>query len=279
MAWFAQQIGAATPAAAQRELGRYLRAAGVVRTVDALCGPFGVRRFVLRFRARGGSVRVESIEAVPLQHGGGPPPQDPRGQRMAALERALTALHRNMSTGPAWDHGAIGVLRDAQGRSELIPTFQDDADVVILDNLPVPGPPGHPLESRHYLYELERHAVDIQQVLQQTHAQAMDWDTWEVTDEGMLVAHWQPEPEAPPTRTLRARCIVLGTYQPHHARWTWQTPQPLFEGPVCSTPQFPATLDAAMELGLLMTAKVGGRWLFSGTYDDHGSQLLVAVQR
>ncbi len=273
MSWFAQQTGGDTAAA--REQGRYLRAAGVARALDGLCGPFGVRRFVVRFRHRAGSVRVESIEAVPLQTGGGPPPADPRGTHLAALERALTALHRNMATGPRWDRGAIAVLRDAQGRTELIPAFEDDAEVVVLDDLRVPAGGGHPLESRDHQLDMERHAHDLGRVHQQTHATVMDWDWWEVDDSGQLVVHW----DGPPARMRSHPCTVLGTFEPRWSRWTWQTPTPLFPGPVWAAGHFPATLEAAMELGLLATARLRGQWLFVGSFGDDGAQLLVAVMR
>ena len=275
MGWFDKQVAGRDPATVTREHARYIRAAGVDKALGALSGPVGVRRYVVRFRAQGGAARVESIEAIPLVFGGGPPPPDPRGRNLQTLERALTALHRNMLTGPRWDRGVVAVLRDAQGEMEIIPTFEDDADQVQVDDLPVPGPPGHPLESREYQLDLERYAHDLGLVHQQTHATSMDWDWWEVEDDGTVIVHW----DGPPSRAVRHRGRVLGTFEPRRSRWTWQTPEPLFVGPACETNPFPATLDAAMELGLLMTARLGGRWLFAGGFDDHGGQLLVAVLR
>jgi hypothetical protein len=269
--------GRTTPEDAERlrEQGRYLRAAGVDRALDALSGPFGVRRFVLRFQHQGGRVRVGSLEAVPLGFGGGPPPADPGQQRLSRVERALDMLHRNMSTGPRWSRGAIAYLRDAQGHTEIVPVFDEDADVVSLDDLPVPGPPGHPLEAREHQLDLERYGEALSEVHAQTRALAMDWDWWEVEDAGGLCCHW----DGPPARERRHAGVVLGTWDPRPSRWTWRaTGGPLLAGPAYETSQFPATFDAAMELGLLTTARLGGRWLFVGEVDD-GVQLFVAVRR
>jgi len=129
------------------EHGRFLRAAGVGAALDALSGAFGVRRYVVRFGESDGRVRVSGVDTVALGCGGGPPPADPKGERIAKLEKALTALHRNMSTGPRWETGAIAVLRNAENVTDILPLFDEDAAEARLADLPNPGPPGHPLET------------------------------------------------------------------------------------------------------------------------------------
>ena len=255
-----------------RELGRYLRAARVDRALDGLAGPFGCRRFLVRFALRNGKVRVEVVEALPLAWGGGPPPVDSRGERRAELERCLTMLQRNMSTGPRWDRGAIAYLRDAQGRTEIIPTFDDDADVVVLDDLPAPGPPGHPLEAPAYGELLALHESRMQEVHLRSRQIAEDWDWWEVIDDRVLVLHF----EDPPAER-RLRCVTLATFEPARGRFTWRTDGALFGEEPFAPGTFAATLDASVELCLLATARVGGRWLLVQEVEDGAAQLLVAV--
>ena len=74
MGWFERQLEGRAPEDVEKEHGRYLRAAGVDRAIDALNGPYGVRRYIIRFGENEGRVRVSDIEAVPLSCGGGPPP-------------------------------------------------------------------------------------------------------------------------------------------------------------------------------------------------------------
>ena len=81
MSWFARQAQTSTPEKVTRDQGRYLRAAGVDRALDQWAGPYGVRRFVVRF-ADGGP--------VPATHQRDPhasiqePLREPRDQRCLA---------------------------------------------------------------------------------------------------------------------------------------------------------------------------------------------------
>lgn len=272
MGWFDRMREGRDPAEVLREQGRYLRAAKVDRALDQLAGPYGCRRFLVRFALRGLKVRLEGVEAVPLSWGGGPPPGDPRGERAAELERCLTMLHRNMSTGPRWDRGAIAYVRDALGRTEITPAFDDDADIVVVDDLPAAGPPGHPLEDPSLPHLLALHEARIAELHQRGRAVVDDWDWWEVIDDRSLVLHHE---EPPRSRALR--CVTLATFEPRHGRFTWRMDAPAFPEPPFQLGSFASTLDAAVELGLLCTARMNGRWLFMQPIDDHGAQLLVAV--
>jgi hypothetical protein len=272
MGWFDRMREGRDPAEVLREQGRYVRAARVDRALDLLAGPYGCRRFLVRFGARGLKVRLEGVEAVPLAWGGGPPPADPRGERGAELERCLTMLHRNMATGPRWERGAIAYVRDALGRTEITPAFDDDADVVVVDDLPAAGPPGHPLEDPSLPRLLALHEARIAELHQRGRAVVDDWDWWEVVDDRTLVLHY----ESPP-RSRSLRCVTLATFEPRHGRFTWRMEEAAFPEPPFALGSFASTLDAAVELGLLTTARMNGRWLFMHAVDDHGAQLLVAV--
>lgn len=275
MGWFDRQAQGLDPVSVAQEHGRYLRAAGVDTALEAIAGPYGCRRFVVRFHHRGGRVRLKGVEAVPLSWGGGPPPDDPRGTRFDKLVAALDRLHANMALGPTWDRGALAYLRDAEGRTEIIPTFDDDADAVYAADLPVPGPPGHPLEAPETRALLARAAPALGRVLSTTRGMVTDWDWWEIDDDVRLTLHW----DGPPERSLVHRCRVLATFEPERLRFQWRTPEPLGSALVFQSERFAATVDAAMELAMLATVEVGGAWLLAQPYDDRGSQLLAAVYR
>jgi hypothetical protein len=276
--WFERQCSGRDPGEVSKEHARYVRAAGVDRALDELAGPFGVRRFLVRFSLRGAAMRLDSVDAMPLNWGGGPPPEDPSGRVRARLEATLGRLHRNMATGPAWSRGAISYVRDAQGRTEVQLSFDDDADDTRLDALPLPGPPGHPLEDPGTEHMMRAWEGPMAEVQVRSAAVTPDWDEWEVIDDHTLVLYWGGGPEGPPpTDTRRARCRTLATYQPRWSRFTWRTGDPLFEDAVFSVEFFPATFDAAVELALVAAARLQARWLFVQPYDESGSVLMVAV--
>jgi hypothetical protein len=274
MGWFERQVGSRSPDDVSREHARYIRASRVVDALDRLAGPFGCRRFLVRFEYRGGSVQVTDLQAVPLGWGGGPPPHDDHGRLLGAVEKALQRLHANMAMGPAWNRGVLAYVRDANGVTEINPAFDDDSDAADLDSLPVPGPPGHPLEdpSTHDLFALRRR--DIQRVQATTRTKAADWDWWEVDDDGRLVLHYEQ-----PDRDRSLRCTVLATHETHVSRFTWRTDRPLGAAAVFQGTSFASTFEASMELGLLACAMLDAEWLFVQPYDDRGGQLLVAVYR
>jgi hypothetical protein len=271
MGWFERQLDGREPEAVEQEHARYLRAAGLDRAVHALSGHFGVRRYILRFGLNDGRVRITDVESVPLTCGGGPPPGDPTGERIDKLERALTALHRNMSTGPTWETGALGVLRNARGSTDILPLFDEDAAEAELAQLPNPGPPGHPLETPAYLAMLAANEAHLMDVHTETVRRSNSWDEWEISesdDQLLLVSG---------NGLSRHRCKTLGTFDPVRHRWEWQVAEPLFDEDAFVWPDFPADLDPIVELGYLTTARLGAVWLFIQTFDADGSVVLAAV--
>lgn len=274
MSWFGRQARGRSPAEVEREHARYLRASGLLSALDQLAGPYGCRRFAVRFEVRGGKVRLGVMEGVPLAWGGGPPPVDPSGRTTDALVTSLQRLYTNMALGPRWSRGIVAYVRDARGVTQILPAFDEDADAVHPSDLPVPGPPGHPLEDPDTLELFAMKRRDMQRVHTATRAKPADWDWWEIDDNDQLVLHYEgsrPDPVH--------RCVVLATHETRHSRFSWVTPQPVGSAAVFSAEPFASTLDASMELGLLATAVVQADWLLVQPYDDHDSQLLVAVFR
>jgi hypothetical protein len=278
LGWFARQAAGRNTDEVSREHARYLRAAGVDRAMDALAGPFGVRRFLVRFLVRGARVRVDSIGAIPLSFGGGPPPEDTTGRTRRQLEQSLGRLHTNMGAGPRWSRGAMAYLRDASGRTDLVASFDDDADGVSLDGLPRAQPPGHPLEAPETLHMLDSWEGPVEAVRHRSTTVVPDWDEWEIKDDRALELHWSAGPQgSPPARIRRLRCRTLATWHPRWSRFTWHTGDPLFPESVFAADAFPSTMDAAMELTMVATARLGAAWLTVLQLDDAGTVLLVAV--
>ena len=138
MGWFDRQLDGREPEALDDELGRLVRAAGVDRCLHTVCGPYGIRRFVIRFEVKGDRVVLTDLETHPLPQGGGPP--DPRGaeEGIQPLEAAINRLYINMVGNMPWSRGAVAVLRDALDAFEILPLFDDDADAAVLADLGVP---------------------------------------------------------------------------------------------------------------------------------------------
>ncbi len=278
MGWFERHAAGRDPREVSREQGRYVRAAGVDRALEALAGPYGVRRFLVRFAVRGARVRVTALEAIPLSWGGGPPPADPSAQLRSRLEQALGRLHTNMASGPRWSRGAASFLRDARGGASLRLVFDEDADEARLDDLPMPPKPGHPLEApetRDLFAAWEHGMVAIHQ---RSARFPQDHAAWEIEGD-WLTLHYGGDPDEgeQPTRTERRRCQVLATYSPKAGELTWQC-APLFEEAVFSRKSFPSTFDAAMQVGLLAAARIGADLLLALSTDERGTVLTVAVR-
>lgn len=271
MTWFDRQLNGRSPEEVELEHGRFLRAAGVGRALDALSGTFGVRRYVVRFGESGGQVRVSELETVALSCGGGPPAPDPTGERIAQLEKALTSLHRNMSTGPRWETGAIAVLRNSEGGTDLLPLFDEDAAESRLEDLPNPGPPGHPLETPEYRRLLAEHEAQMAAVHGETARLGRTWSEWAVSeDDQNLELVFE-------SGVQRYKCRTLATFDPSKSWFEWEVEEPLFPNDVFSWAGFASDFDPAIELGMLATARLGAAWLFVQVFDPDGSVVLVAV--
>ncbi|MAY81225.1 MAG: hypothetical protein CL930_10630 [Deltaproteobacteria bacterium] len=271
MGWFERQLNGREPEEFEKELGRYLRAAGVDKAFQRLCGPYGVRRFVIRFEKQGEQTRLTELETHALPFGGGPP--DPRGaeEGIGALEIALDRLCRNMATGPEWTSGAVAVIRDAEDNIELLPLFDEDAANASLADLDVPGPPGHPLEGPEYKNRVASEEAGMAQIHAETSRRRGSWNGWSIGDDDrvLVLDHGNG--------VTRHKFQVLGTFHPDTGRYAWATNEPLFPDAVCEKESFSATLDAVMELGMLTTVRLGAQWLFLETYGEGDDIVLGAV--
>jgi hypothetical protein len=272
MSWF-ERHEARIPGDLIHEIARYIRAAGVDRALQEFSGAFGVRRFMIRFSFVGGRVTVNAIDSLPLQVGGGPPPADPTGSRKAKLEVALTRLYHNMYSSLEWSHGTLGYLRDADNQHSIVPFFDEDAQQALLTVLPSPEQ-GHPMEDPEYRRMLGSMEAQFMPVMARSQAISPEWDHWEI-DGGQLRLIFGSEDQ--PTDVMKRRCQVLATFSLRQRQWKWQVDEPLFSEKVFCWESFVLTFDAAMELGLLVTTRLGGDWLFVSEIADGDLTLFVSV--
>lgn len=271
MGWFERQLSGREPETLDDEIGRLVRAAGVDRCLHTVCGPYGVRRFVIRFELQGDRVMLTELETHPLPQGGGPP--DPRGaeEGIQPLEAAINRLYRNMVGTMPWTRGAVAVLRDSFDVFEILPLFDDDADDAALADIGVPEGPGHPLESYAYREMVAAHESQMAAVHAETSRRRGGWTDWSVSDDDSTLVLTQSSGET------RHRIRVLGTFHPSTDRFAWATDQAPFDELLYTTRSFSATLDTVMELALVTTARLGGTWLFLEKFGDGDDIVLCAV--
>ena len=271
MGWFDRQLDGREPEELEDEIGRFARASGVDRALLKMCGPYGVRRFVIRFERQGDHVVLTDLETHPLPYGGGPP--DPRGaeEGVQPLEAAINRMHRNMVTGMSWERGAVAVIRDAQDRVEMIPLFDDDADEAVLGDLGIPEGPGHPLESYEYKEMVAAHEAAMASVHAETSRRRGSWTAWDITEDDRTLVLNQGGGSS------RCQVRVLGTFHPTAGRFAWATDGALFEEDLYTTRSFSATLDVVMELGMVTTARLGASWLFLEKIGEKEDIVLASV--
>lgn len=260
MSWFDRQAMSRPQQEVEREHARYIRAAQLPEALDALAGPYGVRRFLIRFARQGVVVRIVAIDAVPLQWGGGPPPADPTGKLQRRVSTALTRLHKNMSLGPRWERGVIGYIRGRDRGAQIMALFDDDADMADISKLPAPPPPGHPLEAPSYHALLAQLEHKMAQIHGRTAMLGGRWDVWDL-DGHELVLHYAQEQR-------RHRCQVLGLQDNRRGRFLWQTDEVLFAEPAFKDRAFGCDWNGANELCLLTAARLDAEWLFVGDLGD-----------
>ena len=271
MGWFDRQLDGREPEALDDELGRLVRAAGVDRCLHTICGPYGIRRFVIRFELKGDRVVLTDLETHPLPQGGGPP--DPRGaeEGIQPLEAAINRLYINMVGNMPWSRGAVAVLRDAFDAFEILPLFDDDADAAVLADLGVPEGPGHPLESYEYRDTVAAHEAQMAAVHAETSRRRGSWTDWSISSDDRTLVLTQSSGET------RHPIRVLGTFHPSTNRFAWATDSAPFDELLYTTRSFSATLDTVMELSLVTTARLGGTWLFLEKFGEGDDIVLGAV--
>ena len=277
MGWFTRQLQGRGAREVEEDHARLLRASGLDRALHSFAGPFGLRRFVLYFALRGAFVVVNEVATSRLPGGGGPPRPDVTGRLLVGVERALTQLHRNMVSGPRWDRGAVGYVRELDARPRLLTWFDEDVDAKLLERLPIPAPPGHPLESPAWEQMRGRYEAQFQQVNARSRQVTMDLTRWEVDRSGILTLETGQPGQAGFDRR-RLRCVVMARFEPKAGRLYWEVAEPLFDEEPFTWPDLTCDLEGALEVGMLATARLGADRLYAPSYNAAGDILLVAVR-
>ncbi len=246
-------------------LYRYFRAAGLEDALRLICGDFGVRRFIIRFSFAQNRVRVQALDSVALQKGGGPPPPELQKSGMPRLEQALTRLYFNMQTGPKWQEGAIGYVRDCDNRFSILPFFDEDLSFANLSVLPIPEE-GHPLEGPEYKKIIGSMEAQLTPVIARTHSVRSEWSHWEITARQLSLFYGAESNES----ISHHKVQTLATYSLSQKLWKWQVEEPLFSEEVFCWERIVVSFDAAMELGMVSTARLGASWLFVAAVDQEG---------
>ena len=269
MGWLTEQTSKFGPELEGRLIAA-LEQAGLYTQIVEMCGPFGVRRFLLRFAVKGQRVELSEVETVPLHHGGGAPKGLDR-DNIEALKRSLKVLWSDMSAWASWERGLLSVVRDCDNQLQVIPFFDEDADAITLEQVPIPQQ-GHPLEDRAYVHLKASLQAQLSPVVQNTQSISQDWQEWAI-DGDMLTLIYADEYEQ---SAERKRCKVLATFD-QHGTWTWQVAEPLFSEEVFCWEFFLCDWPAAIELGMVCVARLNGTWLFQSLVSEDPQVTLLAV--
>jgi hypothetical protein len=261
MPWFDRAVAGSDAKAAYRELAAAVQASGLVAALDAASGPFGLRRFIVRFDVRGGRARVSAVDSERLPAGGGPPAAFEA--RAAAVEAALTALHRGLSARFPFARGAAAFVRGAEGAPALSLRLEEDADLLRLSDLDTPAGPAHPCESPAYLAALGDWAGRMEPIRARW---SVDRGGGGSFSEGRLHANERDAPAA-----------ALATWHPGQSRLEWLLESPAGEEAPMVEPELSADLAMAMDLVLYAAARLGCTGMFQGE-DETGRVVFVGIQ-
>lgn len=253
MPWFDRHVADGDEDAALTALDRAVARSRLVELLLTASGPYGLRRFGVRFELRGGRARIAGLETAPLPRGGGPPAANAFDAHARMLEGALDALHRALPAPFAFDRGVAGFVRDADGRPTLSLRFDEDADAFRLAELPMPRGEPHPLEDPAFVRALA--AWDAR-----TAPLRARWtvarDDWSLTN-GVLVSDG-----------LRGRAVAIATWT--DARFTWCLDRPAADEAPFVEPELDVPLADAGTLALFAATRLGCVGMFQGALEAGG---------
>jgi hypothetical protein len=261
MAWFDRQLGDGAVDAAMAALDAAVERAGLLAALEAASGPYGLRRFVVRFEVRGVGVKLLGVETAELPRGGGPPAWFDAHAR--AVEQALVALRRGLPSPWAFREGAVGFVRGNDPSRSLVLRFDEDAAAFGLAELPTPSGEPWPPEDPAYVRALAAWDGRIAPVRAAWAVADADED-WSIA-EGRL-----ERPGRPP-----ARVVVLAVLDGD--AFTWSLDEPAGEeSPFCE-PDMMLPYATAIELAMFAAARLGCVGGFQGVATS-GALVLAGVR-
>jgi hypothetical protein len=250
MPWFDRHVADGDDDAALAALDRAVGRSRLVEALGAASGPYGLRRFGVRFELRGGRARIAGLETAPLPRGGGPPASSTFDANARALEGALDALHRSIPAPFGFDRGVAGFVRDADGRPTLSLRFDEDADAFRLSELPMPRGEPHPLEDPAYARAL---AAWDSRIAPLRARWTVARDDWSLTS-GVLASDG-----------VRTRAVPLAIWS--DGRFAWRVESPVAEEAPFVEPELVVPLADAGTLALFAATRLGCVGLFQGTLE------------
>ncbi len=276
MLWFDKQRGDLPARAAYEALSAAWEKSGLPEAIARVCGPPGLRRFVLRFEETPRGFRVTGVQSEAVKGGGGPPPPQASSAALPDVERAIAALRKGLPSPFRFDRGAIGVIRDSEGPLDITLRLDEDGDRFRLGELRAPRGAGVPVDDPGYLKSLATWSEQANRVrggwkmCRGGQSFALDGHRLTITTEGR-------SPEEPPTSESMV-VTVLGTWDGRHDRYTWLTDKPVAPEAPFVEPELTLTLGQVTELVAFAAARLGALGVFQGDTDDAGITVFAAVR-
>ncbi len=260
MSWFDRSRAERSVDEAHAALDAAVANSGLLDALHRASGPYGLRRWAVRFERRGGRARLVGVDAAPLPRGGGPPASSAFDGASSSLTTALDALHRALPPGFTFERGVVGFTRGADGAPTVSLRFDEDADGFRLDELPTPRGEPHPLEDPAFVRAL------------------VAWDTRMAALRGRwIVARgaWSLREGWLTFDERRVRATPIATWRA--GRFVWSLDRPAGEEAPMVEPELDAPLSEAPGLVALAAAREGHDAVFQGTIED-GAQLWAGVR-
>ncbi|MES2642802.1 MAG: hypothetical protein V4850_25185 [Myxococcota bacterium] len=270
MSWFDRNRGEEPPEEAWARLGAVVDQSNVAAAVHTASGLAGLRRYVLRFEARGTRVRVTGLESEALPRGGGPPDPSAFAAHVGAVEAALALLLKRFPRPFTFERGAIGVSRGGDAEIGLSFRFDEDADTYTLAELPIPTGEPNPIEDPRYVKALAAWEGRIAPVRARWLVPGRE-DAW--TLDGARLTITGPAGN----RVLGADPIAL--YWPQGNRFEWLVETPVGDEPPFVEPVLTTAMSGAMELAVFAAVRMKRVGVFQGGIgSEKGEVLFVALR-
>ncbi len=270
MSWFDRNRGEEPPAEAWERLGAVVDKSGVAEAVHLASGIAGLRRYVLRFEARGARVRVTGLESESLPRGGGPPDPSAFAAHVGAVEAALSALHRRFPRPFTFERGAIGVLRGGETEIGLAFRFDEDADAYTLTELAIPTGEPNPIEDPRYVRALAAWEGRIAPVRARWLVPGRE-DTWTLDGARLTISG--------PAGNRVLGADPIARYWPRANRFEWLVETPVADEPPFVEPVLTLSTSGAMELAVFAAVRLKRVGVFQAELGDEKGEVLFAALR
>ncbi len=268
MSWFDRSRGELSTEDAWRRLGDVVEQARVGAALHVASGPYGLRRYLVRFELRGGRPRVTGLESEPLPKGGGPPTPSAFDAHVGAVEAALGQLHRRLPSPFTFERGVVGVVRGEDGEVVLSFRFDEDGDTFRLAELPMPTGATYPVEDPRYVKALAAWESRIAPVRARWVVPGRE-DTWSFEGGKLTIVG--------PAGVRVLAADLLAIYWPRGARFEWLVAEPVGDEPPFVEPVLTLEAGAAMELAVFAAARLRRTGVFQATIEGERGEILFAA--